>query len=204
MNIGRKRIRNFLIGSVWLAVVLGATAIISQYKATAGKPASAPMRWPAESRLHRSPGRSTLMMIAHPFCPCTRASLAELSKLADRLGRSVSTHVVFIRPAGASEEWEHSELWDRARTIPEAEVFADTGGLEAARFGGFTSGQVLLYASSGDLQFAGGITAARGHEGDNPGADRVLALVTKGQAELAQAPVFGCSLQDPKQEEQTP
>jgi len=81
--------------------------------------------------------------------------------------------------------------------IPGVEVMADPDGVEAGRFGGATSGEVLLYGPDGHLTFAGGITSARGHEGDSPGAERIYDLVTTGHAELAVAPVFGCPLSAP-------
>ncbi len=46
-----------------------------------------------------------------------------------------------------------------------------------AELGSSTSGQVLLYDPSGRLAFSGGITAARGHVGDNAGSDAIVGLV---------------------------
>ena len=40
-----------------------------------------------------------------------------------------------------------------------------------------TSGQVVVYDAKGALLFSGGITAARGHMGDNAGRDRITALL---------------------------
>src|SRR5262249_29850459 len=149
-------------------------------------------------------GLPALVMLAHPMCPCTRASLAELARLSRRLEGRVTTHVLFIRPDGTPDSWAHSDLWDLARAIPGVEAVEDPGAREAARFGGMTSGQVLLYGADGHLQFAGGITSARGHEGDNPGSDRIVDWVTRGRAELAQSPVFGCPLHDPLSQEAKP
>ena len=47
----------------------------------------------------------------------------------------------------------------------------------------------------------GGITAARGHEGDSPGAERIAALLASTPTELASAPGFGCALDDNQPEE---
>jgi len=46
------------------------------------------------------------------------------------------------------------------------------------------------------VQDAGGITAARGHAGDNRGRTLVLALARGAICESAQTPVFGCALHD--------
>jgi hypothetical protein len=77
------------------------------------------------------------------------------------------------------------------------EVFVDDGGVEAKRFGASTSGETMLYDESGDIQFHGGITGARGHEGDNAGRRRVLELLRKGRKgrpDRNESPTFGCEI----------
>jgi hypothetical protein len=187
--------------TVWFVAVMTGIVAMARYKGAPGEPANAPHQWPAASTLPRVAGKPTLILLAHPMCSCTRASLAELSRIVERTGDKLTTHVVFTYPAGATESWLHSDVWHQAKAIPGLDVRADPGGVETARFGAATSGQVLLYDAKGKLAFAGGITIARGHEGTSPGANRVIALVTQGHAELSQAPVFGCSLQDPPSEE---
>jgi len=72
----------------------------------------------------------------------------------------------------------------------------DENGAEAQRFQSKTSGQTVLYAPSGELLFHGGITIARGHEGDNPGVDVIESLLQHKDAApvAASTPVFGCEL----------
>jgi hypothetical protein len=194
MSPKRRRLWALLIGGAWLIVILGAMALFTRYSEQPGEGAVAPALWPDGTRLRPTPGQFTLIMLAHPMCPCTRASLADLARLLARVPGKVSAHVLFIRPAGTSREWEQTDLWNSARAIPGVDVIADPEAVEAGRFGGATSGEVLLYGTDGHLAFAGGITSARGHEGDSPGADRIFALVTTGRSELAVAPVFGCPL----------
>jgi hypothetical protein len=57
-----------------------------------------------------------------------------------------------------------------------------------------TSGAVLLYSSDGKLLFQGGITPARGHQGDSFGRQRILALLDGDAPDRRDAPVFGCAL----------
>jgi len=47
---------------------------------------------------------------------------------------------------------------------------------------------------SGRLAFSGGITLARGHEGDSAGLQRIRSLLRTGKADRSEAPVYGCSL----------
>jgi hypothetical protein len=85
-------------------------------------------------------------------------------------------------------------LVERARAIPGALVASDLGAREARRFGASASGQVLLYDAAGLLLFEGGITAARGHAGDNAGEDALVAALRTGIRQEQPAPVFGCPL----------
>jgi hypothetical protein len=73
-------------------------------------------------------------------------------------------------------------------------VLGDLNGALARRFGAETSGYVLLYDAGGRLLFRGGITAGRGHAGDNAGMSAVVALVRGESISQAQTPVYGCSL----------
>jgi hypothetical protein len=51
-----------------------------------------------------------------------------------------------------------------------------------------------LYAPTGKLLFSGGITASRGHEGDNVGRSAIVSFILNGHAPVNHTPVFGCSL----------
>jgi hypothetical protein len=85
-------------------------------------------------------------------------------------------------------------LWETAAAVPGVRVVRDDGA-EAWRFGARVSGQVMVYDHAGRLQFSGGITGARGHEGDNAGRDAIEALLA-GRPHAASAFVFGCLLFD--------
>jgi hypothetical protein len=73
-------------------------------------------------------------------------------------------------------------------------VIFDPDGVEARRFGAETSGHTLLFAGDGRLLFSGGITASRGHAGDNAGESVIVALVNNQTPALTRTLVFGCSL----------
>jgi hypothetical protein len=101
-------------------------------------------------------------MVVHPHCPCTRASLAELSSILNAQPRRASAYVLFVRPPGVGPGWERTDLWRQAAAIRGVRPIHDDWGGEAARFGAATSGQTMLYDREGVLRFSGGITAARG------------------------------------------
>ncbi|MBI3542699.1 MAG: RedB protein, partial [Deltaproteobacteria bacterium] len=50
------------------------------------------------------------------------------------------------------------------------------------------------FDGAGKLAFSGGITASRGHLGENAGLAAVVQFVSSGKVPLERARVFGCSL----------
>jgi hypothetical protein len=113
-----------------------------------------------------------------------------------QLDGRVAATVLFYKPENAPAGWIKSDLWDKASRIPGVTAAWDLEGAEARRFGGATSGHVLVYDAQGRLLFIGGITASRGHSGDNFGRSAIVSAVTTGVATRGRAPVFGCSLLD--------
>lgn len=196
---GRRRGVAVFVGlvSLWSLGVVYGMHLLWKYKTTPGIRADARSGWPTGSKLAPAHDRATLVLLVHPYCPCTRATVSELSVLMTRLQGKVSTYVLFVVPESERAEFEPNDLWRTAAAIPGVTVLRDDGGLEAARFGAKTSGQVYLYATDGSLAFSGGITSARGHEGDSPGRRRVIDIVTQGRSDRADGPVFGCALELP-------
>jgi len=190
----------WIVSVCWLATTTGGLWVLLAYENKPGLAANAPALWPAASRLHRDPARATLILLAHPQCTCTRATLGELAEVLGRTEQRPNTYVVFLKPDGFSREWVQTDLWRTAGALPDVTVMADADGAEARRFGARTSGQALLYDASGRLVFYGGITGARAHPGDNAGRATLLSLLTPGVSEARAAhtasptSVFGCPL----------
>jgi hypothetical protein len=168
-----------------------------EYATTPGEGGPSAARWPTGSVLVPDPERANLVLLAHPRCPCTGATMDELENLVARCHALVTVHVLFYRPGTAEEGWEKTDLWRRAGAIPGARVYRDEDGALARLFGAATSGQVLLYRADGRLLFSGGITNTRGHAGSSAGAEAILSLLTTGTAERAETPVYGCPLAGP-------
>lgn len=135
-------------------------------------------------------------MFLHPHCPCSSASVAELNRLLTHCKDLVTAHVLFVRPNGVSDGWMDTSLRKSVNAIPGVKTQVDLEGREAGLFGAESSGYVVLYNPDGKLLFSGGITSARGHEGDNTGENLVVAGLNGQVTELKHTPVFGCSLQD--------
>jgi hypothetical protein len=183
--------------AVWLALVGLGLGILLQYSKTPGKTTAPPALWPADSRVQRSDQMHTLVLAAHPRCPCTRATISELDAIMARAGKRLSVHVLFVVPKGLGDTWAKSDLWRHAQRIPGVHATLDPLGVESRRFGALTSGQSALYGPDGRLVFSGGITGSRGHPGPNAGRSAVLASVESGARTTHRTPVYGCLLDGP-------
>lgn len=187
--------------AAWVALMCAGFAALLRYEITPGRAATPDNAWPAAAVLQRDPGKPTLIMAAHPECPCTKASMAELEELAARNPGRFTGYVLF-EPAGpiTPEVCRQSALWKRASAIAGVTPLVDESRLATRLFGARTSGQVLLFDAAGRLQFSGGITAARDHVGPNDGAIAIASFLTTGKAAASFTPVFGCALETPGQE----
>jgi hypothetical protein len=191
----RKLLVIALMGSSAVATLFGLRVLMG-FDQTAGARAEAPARWPFPSAIRLANDRPTLLVFAHPFCGCTAATLGELARIPARRSPQSpqpAITILFARPKGS--DWRTSPLWDNARQLAGHNVIWDEEGREARRFGVRTSGEVLLYDRHGDLLFHGGVTGARGHAGDNYGADQLTAALDSGQPAKAGHLVFGCALE---------
>lgn len=186
-----------LAGLVWLVTVTAGLGALLMYENTPGQAAGTSVLWPQASSVERAPDQDTLILVAHPQCPCTRATVGELNALMSDCQGKLAVHVLFLKPRKFPKDWEKTGLWFSAAAIPGVQVSSDVDGQEAHRFHAVTSGQALLFDPAGHLLFSGGITSARGHSGENAGRDAIVSLVTTGKSELIQTPVFGCSLLTP-------
>ena len=181
----------------WLVLLAAAWSYLTLHDfSTADEtPHAMVTRWPSESRIARGAGRPTLLLFLHPKCPCSRATLRELERVfANVPDNATELFVVAPVPADASDEWCDTFTVNAAQRLPNATLFVDRSGVEADRFGATVSGQLLLFDAAGRCQFAGGVTASRGHEGANPGADGLVALLCNETREHCDFPAFGCQL----------
>ncbi|QDV23157.1 hypothetical protein [Aureliella helgolandensis] len=204
MFVVRPRIRdqiNFwsLLAIAWGVAAIGVWSWGTRYEFSSHADDSPVPQWPADARLTLAEDRPTLLFFMHPRCVCTRASIRQLEETLTGMGltdqQQPQLTVVAAIPNETSEAWRDSASVRRIAALPRSEIIWDSGGREASRFGAKTSGAARLYRQDGVLLFAGGITASRGHEGDNLGCDRLRALLCN-QVKMPQPsiPVFGCRL----------
>lgn len=191
---GKRKALTAFLGVIWLGTVLAGTLFMLAYANSPGKAGEPPAQWPAASRISRHAGIPTLVMFMHPQCPCSKASVGELALLMAHCQGRVNTVVLFLQPAEMTNDWVLTDTWTEAKRIPGVTVQRDLSGNEARLFQVETSGDTVLYDTSGRRLFHGGITISRGHAGDNPGRDSLQALLLGRPASVTTTPAFGCSL----------
>ncbi len=185
-----------VLAAAWSVAVGSGLWAMFEYEMTPGAVSASPDRWPAGSALRLDPRCPTLVMFVHPHCPCSRASLHELLVLTTHCGAQMKSIVVFLKPRGFEQDWEKTDLWETAGSIPGTTCYSDVDGTETARFQARVSGETLVYNAAGNLLFHGGITVSRGHQGDNAGRSTIESLLAGEPVALRHTPVFGCSLRE--------
>jgi len=183
-----------LLGLSWLAAIAFSLRLLFNYETTPGPFGVASASWPSESKIKCSTDRLTLVMLAHPRCPCSRASVGELARIMAQAPGKMSAYVLFFEP---KDGWSTTDLQRTAAAIPGVTVLSDVDGVEAARFGAETSGHTFLFDRDGDLLFSGGITGSRGHNGDNAGERAIISLAREQARSRVVTFVFGCRLANP-------
>jgi hypothetical protein len=179
--------------AIWIATIAFSYRAVRAFENTPGTAAAARTYWPSAVSVERNHDGPTLVMLTHPRCACSRASVAELAEIIARGPSNLRTVVFVFRPSDFPSGWERTEVWAAAAKLPNTRVVVDIDGAEAARFGAMTSGQTFLYDRAGALRFSGGITSARGQRGENSGRDAVI-RVANTSAGVATHSVFGCAI----------
>jgi hypothetical protein len=197
---GLARLALGVTGAGWLIAVVVGFGALFRHSTEPGSQLTPPPAWPGGSAVLLGRARPTLVVFVHPHCPCTRATMAELGRIVARCRERLQTTVLFYADPSLGPDWHRTDLWDLAATIPEVTRGSDPRGRIAERFGARTSGSAVLYDPAGSLLYFGGITPARGHEGDSAGAAAIVALAHGEHASCSSAPVYGCALFEAERE----
>jgi hypothetical protein len=178
---------------IWSLAIAAGVVWLTDYATRPGHPAHAPSKIPSSILKNRKQNLPMLLVVAHPYCPCSRATIRELNHLVSSTAGLADVKVLFFQPSDRPREWVESDLWREASVISGVTVSAATED-EFKALGAATSGQVFLYDAAGNLVFSGGITNARGHEGSSNGRAAIEQYLRGGSLFASQTPVFGCAL----------
>jgi hypothetical protein len=182
---------------LWLAGAASGLRALASYAVNGSTPGQGVQSWPPTSAIPRHTTAASLVLFVHPKCPCSAATLGELSRLLARAPHDCQTTIAFGAPVSEAPDWGLTQLRDHAARLPRVRLFDDVDAREANLFGAVHSGHVFAFDRDGNLRFSGGITASRGHEGDNAGRDSALAALLGRSPATDRTPVYGCRLVSP-------
>ena len=189
--------QNRIFFLLWIFVITVGLLWLTDHSTRPGIETLTTSNWPENSAI-QSKNATILLLFLHPHCPCSLATMTQLNRIANQshTGQSVETKSVFFCPNEfhndtERRQWAEGSLFRQAKS--HGDVIIDVDGVEAKRFGVTTSGHVFLYKNK-QLVFSGGITSGRGHEGDSPAADALLAHL-RGESPISKFAVFGCEIQ---------
>src|SRR4051794_18060775 len=74
-----------VVGLTWACMILLGSRALMKYEYGSASPGESPSQCPAHTRIQPPRDKFVLVMVAHPDCPCTGASVAQLEELMTRL-----------------------------------------------------------------------------------------------------------------------
>lgn len=181
-----------LFAFVWLLLIATSFGWLFRYQSMPGEVTAAPSQWPSGVRIVPKQDCFNLVVFLHPRCPCSRATLNELSRTLARCPANFNVQVLVWKPSSAALDWTKTDIFHSAELLPSCSIHVDEDGRDAEQFGAATSGHMVLFGKSGELLFSGGITSLRGHEGANPASDALRSLLLQESTAFCSYPVYGC------------
>ncbi|MEP3480482.1 MAG: hypothetical protein ABJZ55_14620 [Fuerstiella sp.] len=180
--------------AAWGITVLGGVLAVTAYSNSPGAQQDTGDEWPADSTISLHSDLPTILLFVHPKCPCSLATVRELQRSLGNDSDAMSIQIGLYGPEDRDDSWTDTRLKKLAEQAFADSTFVDRNGTEAKRFGAITSGHVLAFSPTGRCLFRGGVTSARGHEGDNLGLEALRQIVAGTPNSCTTTPVFGCPI----------
>ena len=114
-----------LLGGIWCALLAYGGASLWRHTWTPGSVGDAPSDWPVASRIPRATDAYTMLLFAHPQCPCVRTSLDELARVVGEHPENVRPVVVIYHPTRQGAEWSNEFQREVADQAPSALIVDD-------------------------------------------------------------------------------
>lgn len=178
----------------WGGGILFALGTSLDFMWRAGEAGNPPLHWSRDIASLQTSKRPLVLVFLHPKCPCSRATLDELSLAMAHAGDRFQFIAVFEQLGGRSDEWTKADLWNRAKAIPNLTLIVDEEGELVRSVNARTSGDTVVYSAEGVLLFHGGLTPGRDHRGRNAGRIFLESWTEQSSGEPVTSPVFGCPL----------
>lgn len=178
------RIWKVALGILWALGVGGTMAAAMRYEATPGKAGIASD--------HARAGREVVMVV-HPECPCTAASVQAFQRLLDEAKVPVRARLLIVAYGKPDHDIAREKY---AQAVPGARPAWIKADEAKVRYGALTSGHTVGYLD-GKPVFSGGLTSGRGVESPS-GSQWQLREFLEGKPIHSATPVFGCALNGEK------
>jgi len=188
-GLSPKKVAVALVLLAWVGLVVGGFCLLMRYESKA----AAPGKVSGTNGHFNNSNQPTLVLGLHPHCPCSKATVAELNKILGHAPGKRELVAYVFKPKDEAPDWIESATVSSLKKLS-VRVELDNDGCMARQLGLSASGQIQFYSAKGELLYDGGITSARGHQGDNVGAQTVIDLLQKGGSSRKSAPVFGCPI----------
>jgi hypothetical protein len=91
-----RKLRNALlcgIGLLWFVALGVGLRTMLNYEYGPATSGPAPGMWPSKSRIQRAPGLPAIVVMAHPRCQCTRATIGESALLGGEKGAAIGAMI---------------------------------------------------------------------------------------------------------------
>jgi hypothetical protein len=194
-NRPARRVSLFAVaGLVWCASLATAWNQLYSHAYRPAKTDRVVDLWPQDTILGASSQRFRIVIFVHPLCPCTQATLEELDESLTRIPADVAVDAVAVTTGLSADEVESSRTVESLQRMPRVTLHLDASGREQRAFGAVVSGETFAFDREGRLAFHGGLTPARGHQGDSAGQKLLEELACGRRHAPCEAPVFGCRL----------
>src|SRR5689334_13730484 len=108
----------YALAIAWVAAVLCGLFLLWHYANTPAGATESLAKWPENSQISLDPNLPTLVLFVHPHCPCTRATIAELARIAAKAKGRFTGCVVLYKPSDSGEAWEQTDIVRSAEEIP--------------------------------------------------------------------------------------
>src|SRR5258708_33732155 len=94
-----------LLIATWAIAVVSGLAMLWSYQGQRGRTGQAPGYFPHDVSILPAHNQFNLILSLHPHCPCSCATVEELSKILAHTGASMRVHILMFAPAGADASW---------------------------------------------------------------------------------------------------
>ena len=191
-----KQLTTFSSIFILIGIIVSGSVKILDYSNRPGESGDVPERILKLNELENalSPSAPTLLLFLHPHCPCTKATIKNLDSVLNTSPDTVNFYAVAFCPLDETEQWVQSPIMNTLIEDLDAKVIIDHGSEISSAFGIKCSGHILLYSDRGELQFDGGITSSRGHEGYCLPQNDLQKILSNDAEQPVHWPVFGCPL----------